>query len=167
MAHVITVNGKQHTVKASPDTPLLYVLRNELLLQSPRFGCGLGECGACAVLVDGKETRACITPVAGITKPVVTVEGLPSLWAKQKGTSAAMTLHPVQQAWIDEMVPQCGYCQSGMMIMAADLLQRTPHPTEAQIRTAFTDTPPSPHLCRCGTYQSIIEAIQRASKQMA
>jgi aerobic-type carbon monoxide dehydrogenase small subunit (CoxS/CutS family) len=101
---------------------------------------------------------------------VTTLEGLSARWAKQKGLSAAQaakTLHPVQQAWIDQQVPQCGYCQNGMMIMAVHLLARTPAPSEAQIRSAFTNTPPSPHLCRCGTYMSIIAAVQRASRAMA
>src|SRR5579884_794015 len=166
----LTINGKQHTVQSAPDTPLLYVLRDELGLVGTRFGCGLGQCGACAVLIGGKETRSCMTVVSGIKDEITTVEGLPALWAQKKGLSgaeAARTLHPVQQAWIEEQVPQCGYCQSGMMIMAVDLLSRHAHPTEAQIRQAFTDTPPSPHLCRCGTYDSIIRAVQRAARSMA
>ena len=166
----LTINGRQHTIQSAPDTPLLYVLRDELGLVGTRFGCGLGQCGACAVLIGGKETRSCMTVVSGIKDEITTVEGLPALWAQKKGLSgaeAARTLHPVQQAWIEEQVPQCGYCQSGMMIMAVDLLSRHAHPTEAQIRQAFTDTPPSPHLCRCGTYDSIIRAVQRAARSMA
>lgn len=166
----IRVNGVDHEITSAPDTPLLYVLRDELGLHGPKFGCGLGQCGACAVLVGDKETRACVTAWTSVKGEVTTLEGLPARWARQKGLSpgeAAQTLHPVQQAWIDEQVPQCGYCQSGMMIMAVDLLGRNPKPSEAQIRDAFTNTPPSPHLCRCGTYMSIIAAVQRAAGRMA
>ena len=167
----LTVNGAKRTVSASADTPLLYVLRNNLELSGPRFGCGLAQCGACAVLVDGKEIRSCVTPISAVVgKNIHTIEGLPLLWAEKKSLSpaeAAKTLHPIQQAWIDEQVPQCGYCQSGMMIAAADLLQRIPKPTVAQIKDAFTNTPPSPHLCRCGTYTAIIGAVQRAAKAMS
>jgi isoquinoline 1-oxidoreductase alpha subunit len=166
---VINVNGVERAVNASPDTPLLYPLRNELHLRSPRFGCGLAQCGACAVLVDGREIRSCVTPVGAVAgKAVTTVEGLPELWAQQqKGHAVKGGLHPVQQAWIDEQVPQCGYCQSGMMIAAVELLSSNAKPTVEQIKDRFTNTPPSPHLCRCGTYVAIIEAVQRASKQMA
>jgi len=166
----LSVNGAKHVVSAAPETPLLFVLRNELKLTGPRLGCGLAQCGACAVLVDGKEVRACVAPVSSaVGKRVTTIEGLPEVWAAQKGLSAgdaAMTLHPVQQAWIDEQVPQCGYCQSGMMIAAVQLLAKNPSPTVAQIKDAFTNTPPSPHLCRCGTYAAIIDAVQRAAKAM-
>jgi isoquinoline 1-oxidoreductase alpha subunit len=164
------VNGTKHVVRTTPETPLLYVLRNDLGLTGPRFGCGFAQCGACAVLVDGKEVRSCITPASSTKgKRVTTIEGLPAVWAAQKGlstTDAAKTLHPVQQAWIDEQVPQCGYCQSGMMIAAVELLARNPDPSVAQIKDAFTNTPPSPHLCRCGTYAAIIDAVQRAAKAM-
>jgi isoquinoline 1-oxidoreductase subunit alpha len=166
----LTVNGATHVVSSAPETPLLYVLRNDLKLTGPRLGCGLAQCGACAVLVDGAEIRACITPVSGVVGTrVTTIEGLPAVWAAQRGASAdaaASTLHPVQQAWIDEQVPQCGYCQSGMMIAAVDLLAKNPDPTVAQIKDAFTNSPPSPHLCRCGTYAAIIDAVQRAAKAM-
>jgi isoquinoline 1-oxidoreductase alpha subunit len=166
----LTVNGAKHVVTAEPATPLLYVLRNHLNLSGPRLGCGLAQCGACAVLVDGKEVRSCISPVSSaVGKHVTTIEGLPAVWAAQKGLSAAdaaITLHPVQQAWIEEQVPQCGYCQSGMMIAAVELLARNPNPTVAHIKDAFTNTPPSPHLCRCGTYSAIIDAVQRAAKAM-
>ena len=166
----LSVNGAKHVVSAAPETPLLFVLRNDLKLTGPRLGCGLAQCGACAVLVDGKEVRACVAPVSSaVGKRVTTIEGLPEVWAAQKGLSAgdaAMTLHPVQQAWIDEQVPQCGYCQSGMMIAAVQLLAKNPSPTVAQIKDAFTNTPPSPHLCRCGTYAAIIDAVQRAAKAM-
>ena len=160
----IKVNGREVPVSASPDTPLLYVLTNELDLHGPRFGCGLAQCGACSVLLDGKEIRSCVTPVASVAgKNITTLEGLPALWAKERGTtSAAPALHPLQQAWIDVQVPQCGYCQNGMIIQAADLLATTKNPTEVQIKQAMNG-----HLCRCGTYTSILEAIQRAAKAMA
>jgi isoquinoline 1-oxidoreductase alpha subunit len=173
MANELTLNanGAQHVVAAAPETPLLYVLRNDLKLRGPHFGCGLAQCGACAVLVDGKEVRSCITPVSTVAgKAVITIEGLAASWAKEKSLKpedAARTLHPVQQAWIDEQVPQCGYCQNGMMIAAVQLLAKNPHPTVAEIKDAFTNTPPSPHLCRCGTYTAIIAAVQRAARVMA
>jgi aerobic-type carbon monoxide dehydrogenase small subunit (CoxS/CutS family) len=111
----LSVNGAKHVVSAPPDTPLLYVLRNELKLTGPRLGCGMAQCGACAVLLDGEEARACVTPLSyAVGKQITTIEGLPAVWAEQKGLNAAdaaKTLHPVQQAWIDEQVPQCGYCQ--------------------------------------------------------
>jgi aerobic-type carbon monoxide dehydrogenase small subunit (CoxS/CutS family) len=176
MANQLTlhVNGSPRTVSAPAETPLLYVLRNDLQLTGPRLGCGMAQCGACAVLVDGHEVRSCITPVSAVVgKQVTTIEGLPAVWAAAKGLQAenlqaggAKTLHPVQQAWIEEQVPQCGYCQSGMMIAAVDLLSKNPNPTVAQIKDAFTNTPPSPHLCRCGTYSAIIDAVQRAAKAM-
>jgi len=165
MANALTikVNGLVHSVKASFDAPLLYVLRNELHLRGPRFGCGLAQCGACSVLLDGKEVRSCVTPVAAVTgKAITTLEGLPALWAKVSGGSAAAPeLHPLQQAWIDVQVPQCGYCQNGMMIQAADLLSTTKNPSEDQIRTAMNG-----HLCRCGTYPRILTAIQKAAAVM-
>jgi aerobic-type carbon monoxide dehydrogenase small subunit (CoxS/CutS family) len=165
----LNLNGQEHAVSSSPETPLLYVLRNELGLRGPRFGCGLAQCGACAVLVDGKEARSCITPVSfAAGKQVVTIEGLAARWAEKKGLHAEREmLHPVQQAWIDEQVPQCGYCQSGMMIAAVQLLESNAHPTVVQIKDAFTNTPPSPHLCRCGTYSAIIAAVERAARAMA
>ncbi len=163
----LIVNGAAHTVSATPETPLLYVLRNELKLTGPRLGCGLAQCGACVVLLDGAEVRSCIAPVSSAAgKRVITIEGLPAVWAARKGLNAAATLHPVQQAWIDEQVPQCGYCQSGMMIAAVQLLAKNPDPTVAEIKDAFTNTPPSPHLCRCGAYAAIIDAVQRAAKAM-
>ncbi len=167
----LTVNGASRVVTAEADAPLLYVLRNELQLSGPRLGCGLGQCGACAVLVEGKSIRSCITTVAVTAgKRIHTIEGLPGVWAAKKGLGPAegeRILHPIQQAWIDKQVPQCGYCQSGMMIAAADLLERNAAPTVAQIKDAFTNTPPSPHLCRCGTYGAIIEAVQHAARAMA
>ena len=166
----LSVNGANQVVSATPDTPLLFVLRNDLKLTGPRLGCGMAQCGACSVLLDGEEVRACITPISyAVGKRVTTIEGLPAVWAAAKGLGAAdasTTLHPVQQAWIDEQVPQCGYCQSGMMIAAVELLANIPNPTVAQIKDAFTNKPPSPHLCRCGTYAAIIDAVQRAAKAM-
>jgi isoquinoline 1-oxidoreductase alpha subunit len=159
----LTVNGRTQSVTASPDTPLLYVLHNELHLHGPRFGCGLAQCGACSVLADGKEIRSCVTPVAGVAgKKVTTLEGLPARDAQQKKLAKAPELHPLQQAWIDEQVPQCGYCQSGMMITAADLLARVKRPTEDQIASFMNG-----HICRCGTYNRITKAINRAAKVMA
>jgi isoquinoline 1-oxidoreductase subunit alpha len=166
----LSVNGAKQVVSAASETPLLFVLRNELKLTGPRLGCGMAQCGACSVLLDGKEVRACITPISyAVGKQVTTIEGLPAVWAAEKSLSAAdaaKTLHPIQQAWIDEQVPQCGYCQSGMMIAAVELLSKNPNPSVAQIKDAFTNKSPSPHLCRCGTYSAIIEAVQRAAKAM-
>lgn len=163
MALVITVNGTKHTVQSSPDTPLLYVLRNELHLQGPHFGCGLSQCGACAVLMGHTQIRSCVTPVAGVVgQQITTLEGLPAMHAQLQGRQAtAATLHPLQQAWIDEQVPQCGYCQNGMIIQAADLLLQNAHPTDTQIRQAMNG-----HLCRCGTYPRFMKAIQRAAHRM-
>jgi aerobic-type carbon monoxide dehydrogenase small subunit (CoxS/CutS family) len=167
----ITVNGVRREVKAPDDTPLLYVLRNELELSGPQFGCGLSQCGACSVLLDGKEIRSCSTPVSEVAgKEVTTLEGLPARWAQQKGLSpgdADKTLHPIQQAWIEEQTPLCGFCQSGMMIKATELLESNGTPTVAEIKEAFTTSGPSAHLCRCGSYTAIIEAVQRASTAMA
>jgi aerobic-type carbon monoxide dehydrogenase small subunit (CoxS/CutS family) len=160
----ITVNGLTHSVSANLDTPLLYVLRNEFGLDGPLFGCGLAQCGACAVLYKGQEIRSCVTPVAAVggKEGVHTLEGLPALWANQKGIPLTNgMLHPVQQAWIDEQVPQCSACQSGMMIQAVALLGSVKAPTEAQIRTGMNG-----HLCRCGTQLRIISAIQRAAVAM-
>jgi isoquinoline 1-oxidoreductase alpha subunit len=170
MSISFTVNGTSRQVDVPADTPLLYVLRNDLQVGSPQFGCGLSQCGACSVLVDGKEVRSCVLPVRSVaSKEVTTLEGLPARWASQKGlpaAEAAKTLHPVQQAWIDEQVPMCGFCQSGMMIKATELLESTPSPTVAQIKTAFMSGP-SPHLCRCGTYSAIVEAVQHAATLIA
>ena len=166
----LSVNGAKQTVTVDPDTPLLFVLRNELKLTGPRMGCGMAQCGACAVLLNGKEIRSCITPVSGVVgQEITTIEGLPAVWAAEKNLSAAdaeKTLHPVQQAWIDEQVPQCGYCQSGMMMVAVQLLAKNPNPSVDEIKNAFTNSPPSPHLCRCGTYLAIIDAVQRAGRAM-
>jgi len=167
----IRVNGTDHSVASTPDTPLLYVLRNELGVMTPKFGCGLAQCGACSVLIDGEEMRACITPIDAVAgKDVTTVDGLPARWAKQKQLSpeaAAATLHPVQQAWIDEQVPQCGICQFGMMIKVTELLEHTPSPSDAEIKAALTTSGPSPHLCRCGSYAAILEGAHHAARLMA
>jgi isoquinoline 1-oxidoreductase alpha subunit len=165
----ISVNGTRREVQTPGDTPLLYVLRNDLRLSGPQFGCGLAQCGSCSVLVDGKEVRSCVLPVNSVAgKEVTTLEGLAPRWAAQKGLSpdaAEKTLHPVQQAWIDEQVPLCGFCQNGMMIKATELLDQTPAPTVGQIKQAFMSGP-SPHLCRCGSYTAIIDAVQRAASIM-
>ena len=167
----INVNGVRREIQAPNDTPLLYVLRNDLELSGPQFGCGLAQCGACSVLLDGKEIRSCITPISSASgKEVTTLEGLPARWAQQKRLSKAdaeKTLHPVQQAWIEEQTPLCGFCQNGMMIKATELLEHTATPTVAEIKEAFTTSGPSPHLCRCGSYTAIIDAVRRAGTIMA
>ena len=166
----LIVNGASHKVEVAADVPLLYVLRNDLELTGPQFGCGLSQCGACSVLIDGKEARSCTLPVnLAAGKQITTLEGLPARWAGQRGlpaSEAERTLHPVQQAWIDEQVPQCGFCQNGMMIKATELLDQTPKPTVAQIKSAFMSGS-SPHLCRCGSYAAILDAVQHASTLMA
>lgn len=168
---MINVNGARHEVHAPDDTPLLYVLRNELELTGPQFGCGLAQCGACSVLLNGQEIRSCTMPLSeAVGKEVTTLEGLPARWAKKRGLSPAEakdTLHPVQQAWIEEQTPLCGFCQSGMMIKATELLERVASPTVAEIKEAFTTSGPSAHLCRCGSYTAIIEAVQHAATIMA
>jgi len=166
----ITVNGVKHQVLATDDTPLLYVLRNELELSGPQFGCGLSQCGACSVLVAGNEVRSCTMPVAAVAdQEITTLEGLPARWAKQKGLpaeTAKTTLHPVQQAWIEEQTPLCGFCQNGMMIKATELLESNPSPTREQVKDAFTNSGPSAHLCRCGSYTAIIDAVEHAATIM-
>lgn len=159
----INVNARQFTVAAPPDTPLLYVLMNELQLNGPRFGCGLAQCGSCSVLVDGVERRSCVTPVSTVGgKSITTLEGLPAWYAKQNGLSQTPALHPVQQAFIEEQAVQCGYCYNGMAIKAAELLSQNAQPSDAQIRKAMNG-----HLCRCGTYPRVMKAIQRASRTTA
>jgi aerobic-type carbon monoxide dehydrogenase small subunit (CoxS/CutS family) len=159
----IKVNGTTWPVSASPDTPLLYVLSNELELKGPRFGCGLAQCGSCSVLADGVEIRSCVTPVATVAgKSLTTLEGLPALYAQQKGLAQAPALHPLQQALIDEQAPQCGYCYNGMIIKGSELLSQNPRPSEAQIRAHMNG-----HLCRCGTYPRVMQAIKLASTRMA
>ena len=163
MAIEIRVNGELRSADAPSDTPLLYVLRNDFELRGPKFGCGLAQCGACSVLVDGQETRSCVTPLAAVAgKEVTTLEGLPAWFAEQQQLPTVPALHPLQQAWIDEQVPQCGYCQAGMIVMAADLLSRNPHPSEAEIKQAM-----DPHLCRCATHNAIVRAIKRAATATA
>ena len=159
----IKVNGATSTVSASPDTPLLYVLSNELRLLGPRFGCGLAQCGSCSVLVDGVERRSCVTPVSSVEgKSITTLEGLPVWYAATRRLAKAPGLHPVQQAMLDEQAPQCGYCYNGMIVKAAELLSKNPRPDDVQIRSAMNG-----HLCRCGTYPSILRAIRRASDLIA
>jgi aerobic-type carbon monoxide dehydrogenase small subunit (CoxS/CutS family) len=153
MANItLRVNGRAHTVDVEPSTPLLYILRNDLGLQGPRFGCGLGQCGACTVIINGAAVRSCITPTASVRGEVTTLEGL-----SQDGK-----LHPLQQAWIDEQAPQCGFCQNGQIMTAKALLDKNPTPTDAQIRQGMANT-----LCRCMTYYRIHSAIKLASKTMA
>jgi nicotinate dehydrogenase subunit B len=146
-AITLKVNGSTHTVDVDPSTPLLYVLRNDLGLQGPRFGCGLGQCGACAVIVNGVAVRSCVTPCSTVKSEVTTLEGL----------AHGGTLTPVQRAWIDEQVPACGFCQNGQIITATALLAKTPNPTDAQIRESMNNT-----LCRCMTYYRVQAAIKRA-----
>ena len=149
----LSVNGRNQSVDVEPTTPLLYVLRNDLDLSGPRFGCGLGQCGACTVLIKGEAVRSCVRTVQQAQNvEITTLEGL----AKDG------KLHPVQQAWIDEQVPACGFCQNGQMLTAVALLERTPKPTDAQIREAM-----APVLCRCFTYYSIQKAVKRASEASA
>ena len=158
----IKVNEQVRTVSSAADTPLLYVLSDELNLQGPRFGCGLGQCGSCSVLVNGVETRSCMTKVSAVMgKSVTTLEGLPSWYATQRKLSNTPALHPLQQAMIDEQALQCGYCFNGMIIKGSELLSKLPQPSEAQIRSAMNG-----HLCRCGTYPRVLKAIQRASVAM-
>lgn len=149
----VTVNGVHHALDAQSRTPLLYILRNDLGLNGPKFGCGLGECGSCTVLVDGVAARSCVLPVRAVAgREVVTLEGLGSL-AKP---------HPVQQAFIDEEAAQCGYCLNGMIMTAVALLRREPDPTEGQIREALRY-----NLCRCGTHVEIVRAVLRAAGRPA
>ncbi len=159
----IKVNGRDWPVRASPDTPLLYVLTNELELHGPRFGCGLAQCGSCSVLADGVEIRSCVTPVSAVAKKAITtLEGLPVWYAEQKGLKSAPALHPLQQAFIDVQAVQCGYCYNGMSIKGAELLANNPNPTEADIRKTMNG-----HLCRCGTYPRVMKAIQLAARAIA
>jgi len=148
----LKVNGKSHSVDVDLTTPLLYVLRNDLDLRGPRFGCGLGQCGACTVIINGVATRSCITPVSSVKNEITTLEGI----AKNG------KLHPVQQAWIDEQVPQCGFCQNGQIMTAKALLDKTPNPSDTQIRETMART-----LCRCMTYYRVQLAIKRAAKMIA
>jgi aerobic-type carbon monoxide dehydrogenase small subunit (CoxS/CutS family) len=159
----LTVNGTAATVSVSPETPLLYALTNDLALRGPRFGCGLGQCGACSVLVDGVEMRSCITPSSAVVgKSVITLEGLPVYYAARAKVAPTPDLHPLQEAMIAEQAAQCGYCFNGQIIKGAELLFRTPQPTDGEIRSAMNG-----HLCRCGMYPRIMAAIRRAARQMA
>jgi aerobic-type carbon monoxide dehydrogenase small subunit (CoxS/CutS family) len=159
----IKVNGRMWPVTAAPDTPLLYVLTNELELRGPRFGCGLAQCGSCSVLADGVEIRSCVTPVANVPGiAITTLEGLPALYAQQKGLTQTPALHPLQQAFIDVQVLHCGYCFNGMTVKGAELLATNSKPSEAEIRAHMDG-----HLCRCGTYPRVMQAIKLASARMA
>ena len=163
MATRLVVNQRAQEVNAAPDTPLLYVLTNDLALQGPRFGCGLAQCGSCSVLVDGVEARSCVLPLSQVAgKAITTLEDLPAWYAQRRKLPSTPALHPIQQAVIDEQALQCGYCYNGMMVKAAELLDKNPQPTEAQIRTGMNG-----HLCRCGTYPRMLKAIQRAAQTMA
>jgi aerobic-type carbon monoxide dehydrogenase small subunit (CoxS/CutS family) len=145
----LKVNGKSHDIKADPSTPLLYVLRNEIGLHGPKFGCGLGQCGACTVHVDGRATFSCLLPLAAVgNREITTTEGLMENGKPNK----------LQQAFIDEEAAQCGYCISGMVMRAQALLKAKPHPTDAEIHTHMR-----PNLCRCGTHAAILRAIKRAA----
>lgn len=148
-AFKLNVNGAQHPVDVEPNMPLLWVLRDVLNLTGTKFGCGMGLCGACTILVDGVATRSCVTPVSsGADKTIVTIEGL-----------SPDASHPVQQAWLEEAVPQCGYCQPGKIMSTVALLDKNPHPSAADIDAAFEN-----HLCRCGTYLRIRAAVQRLAE---
>lgn len=148
MKYTLNVNGQSHTVDVAPDTPMLWVLRDHLDLAGTKFGCGVGQCGACTIHVNGVPTRACMTPVSTIGRmAVTTIEGLDPAGA-----------HPLQQAWCELDVPQCGYCQAGQIMSAAALLATTPHPTDADIDRAMNG-----NLCRCGTYLRIRKAIHQAA----
>jgi aerobic-type carbon monoxide dehydrogenase small subunit (CoxS/CutS family) len=143
----LTINGRTHEVDVEGDTPLLWVIRDEVGLTGTKFGCGVGACGACTVLIEGEPTRSCVLPMSATAgKSITTIEGL-----------SADKSHPVQKAWIAESVPQCGYCQSGMILTAAALLKRKPHPTDADIDSTMTN------ICRCGTYDRARKAIHRAA----
>jgi nicotinate dehydrogenase subunit A len=146
----LTVNGKRHTVRAAPDTKLLTVLREELELQGPRFGCGLSQCGACTVHVDGEAVRSCIVPASAMAgKRVTTLEGLPDD-------------HPVLEAFVEERAAQCGYCINGMVMQSIVFLKKTPRPTEAEIKKAL-----NANICRCGTHYAILKAVKRAAQTAA
>jgi len=149
----LKVNGKTHALDVDPSTPLLYILRNDLGLQGPRYGCGLGQCGACTVLIKGEAVRSCVRPASAVQgAEITTLEGL-----AQDGV-----LHPIQQAWIDEQVPQCGFCQNGQIMTAKALLDKNPNPTDAQIREGMARV-----LCRCMTYYRVQSAIKRVAKGVA
>jgi nicotinate dehydrogenase subunit A len=150
--YTLRVNGAARDVTTDADTPLLYVLRNDLELNGPKFGCGLAQCGACTVLIDGKTVRSCVTPVSQVKGAVETIEGL--------GTE--QNLHPLQKAFIEEQACQCGYCGNGMVMSAKALLARNPAPTNTEIRKALNG-----HLCRCASHNRIVRAVQKAAKEMS
>src|SRR6202166_2000440 len=152
MSTTLKVNGRMQTLDVDPSTPLLYILRNDLSLQGPHFGCGLGQCGLCTVIINGAATRSCIMPLSSVKGEVTTLEGL----------ATNGKLHPVQQAWIDEQVPQCGFCQNGQIMTAKALLDKNPQATDAQIREGMRTV-----LCRCMTYYRVQAAIKRGAKAMA
>ena len=152
MSVTLTVNGARHTSPAASDTPLLYVLRNDIGINSAKYGCGASQCGACTVLLDGQPIRSCVVPASAATGQITTLEGLGN----------PQRLHALQRAFIEEQAAQCGYCSSGMIMSAKALLDRVPDPSEAQIREALAG-----NLCRCGTHTRIIKAIQRAAKEQA
>ena len=158
----ISVNGDTKTVETDPDTPLLYVLKNELELKGPRFGCGLAQCGSCSVLADGVEIRSCITPISDVgAQRITTLEGLPVYYAEQKKLANPPALHPLQQAFIDEQSMHCGYCYNGMTIKGVELLSQNDKPSEADIRQHMDG-----HLCRCGTYPRVMKASQLAAARI-
>jgi nicotinate dehydrogenase subunit A len=158
----LTVNSKEQSVVATPDTPLLYVLRGELQLNGPRFGCGLAQCGACTVHLDGKPIRSCVTPVGSVVgHKITTLEGLAATYTGAHANASLSNLHPVQQAWIDEQAPQCGSCQNGWLMYSAYLLATVHKPTESQIRAALSGL-----KCRCGSQVGILRAVRRAAKAM-
>ena len=153
MSTILNVNGSTHAVDADPETPLLYVLRNDLKLKGARFGCGQGQCGACTVLIDGKAVQSCDLPVsAAAGKAVTTIEGI----------STNGRLHPLQQAFVGEQAAQCGYCITGIIMAAKGLLDANPRASDAEIRTALKG-----NLCRCGTHHRILRAVRRAAKEIA
>ncbi len=159
----IIVNGQSHTVQATPDTPLLYVLRNELNLSGPRFGCGLAQCGACTVHVDGVAARSCVLPVSAVAKKsITTLEGLAATSLPAGASADDARLHIVQQAFITEQAAQCGYCLNGWVMTAAALLKEKPKATEEDIRQGLADL-----KCRCGSHMSILRAVMRAAKELA
>ncbi len=161
-SYTLDINGETHTVRSSPDTPLLYVLIDELNLQGPRFGCGMAQCGACSVLANGEEIRSCVTPVSAVAgMPLTTLEGLPGRFAQGMGLERPPRFTPLQEAMVEHQAVQCGYCFNGMLIKATELLENTPDPSEEQIRRHMNG-----HLCRCGTYPRIISAIQAAAAKI-
>ena len=149
----LKVNGRDHAVSLDDEEmPLLYALRDDLALHGPKFGCGLGQCGACTVIINGAAVRSCVMPTSSVKTEITTLEGL----------APNGKLHPLQQAWIDEQVPQCGFCQNGQILTAKALLDKNPHPTDAQIRETMNGT-----LCRCMTYYRVQAAIKRAARTLA